>query len=569
MPDLVKGARASVPGLKPEPITDPSELMKRALDAEDALYAAVKQGLERPDEVRKSLNPSFMQEFGLFMGGNAAGLQGPNAGLTAELERVLSTELGKNITLTSPLASGLVPYDLVAPSRLIYPVFSPLRNRFPRTGGQGTSRRVKLITGITGSQAGGAPAIQRITQSELVGGSLPTWPLNLPASGSQNAVDMNIPYKFAGLTESLSWLAQFAGAGFEDISALANLVLIQEFMMGEEYEMLYSTGTALSTPANPTLAVRTAGTNETALSGVTTNVFVKVTATTPYGETAAQASGAQIAWSSGQVVDVTIAPVKGAVQYNIYVTTGASAGTYHIMQAGVGASKFTLQGALPVAGASPPASDTGTSSANDYEGINSILSGHASADASVYPANFYGGYVNQGIGKTLSGDVVATALQHLWDGSATPAEGFRANPTELWVEGSDAKRLSDDVTNVNAANLAYRLVIDGAERDGVRVGAAVSEIQNPVTRSVVQVVVHPWFTQGTAHLYSYTLPQSYTNVSNVWENVMVQDYLSISWPVIDASYRFSIFMYGALVCYSPQYNGLLQGLQQSAATPYS
>jgi len=42
----------------------------------------------------------------------------------------------------------------------------------------------------------------------------------------------NIPYRFFGLSESLSWLAQFMGQGFEDVSALANLVLLQEFMMG-------------------------------------------------------------------------------------------------------------------------------------------------------------------------------------------------------------------------------------------------------------------------------------------------------------------------------------------------
>ena len=39
-------------------------------------------------------------------------------------------------------------------------------------------------------------------------------------------------YRFFGLTESLSWLAQFAGQGFEDISALANLILLQEMMLG-------------------------------------------------------------------------------------------------------------------------------------------------------------------------------------------------------------------------------------------------------------------------------------------------------------------------------------------------
>lgn len=41
-----------------------------------------------------------------------------------------------------------------------------------------------------------------------------------------------MPYRFFGLSESLSWLAQFQGQGFEDISALANLVLLQEMMMG-------------------------------------------------------------------------------------------------------------------------------------------------------------------------------------------------------------------------------------------------------------------------------------------------------------------------------------------------
>ena len=65
---------------------------------------------------------------------------------------------------------------------------------------------------------------------ELVstGGSFSTWPLNLPPAGSQTEVTLNIPYRFFGVTEQLSWLAQFAGQGFEDISALANLIMLQE-----------------------------------------------------------------------------------------------------------------------------------------------------------------------------------------------------------------------------------------------------------------------------------------------------------------------------------------------------
>lgn len=106
------------------------------------------------------------------------------------------------------------------------------RNKFPRPAGQGASLIERLFTGISGSQTGGQGVVD-ISLSELVGGSsFGTWPLNLPGSGSQTEVQINVPYKFLGITEQLSWLAQFAGQGYEDISALANLIMLQEMMLG-------------------------------------------------------------------------------------------------------------------------------------------------------------------------------------------------------------------------------------------------------------------------------------------------------------------------------------------------
>jgi len=52
------------------------------------------------------------------------------------------------------------------------------------------------------------------------GGTFSNWPLNLPPAGSQASTTLNVPYRFLGVTEELSWLAQFAGQGYEDISAL-------------------------------------------------------------------------------------------------------------------------------------------------------------------------------------------------------------------------------------------------------------------------------------------------------------------------------------------------------------
>ena len=42
-----------------------------------------------------------------------------------------------------------------------------------------------------------------------------------------------------------------------------------------------------------------------------------------------------------------------------------------------------------------------------------------------------------------------------------------------------------------------------------------------------------------------------------------------AWPVIDATFRYSIFLYGALTAHAPQYSAILQGLQVSDTTPYS
>ena len=540
---------------------DNEELITKSLPAEEALYKSVRKSLSDPQSVAKGFNPNFMPALGSFMerSGQSSGISGLVDQLNAQLG-----DLGKNFTLTSPLATGLVPYDLVAPSRLIYPVYSPLRNRLPRVPGQGTAHKAKVLTGISGSQTGVAVLDAAIPELVTGSGSLSNWPLNLPSSGSQAAQDISIPYKFFGVSEAASFLAQWAGQGFEDASALANLILIQESMLAEEYQLLQATGTVVPTPAAPTVTQRTAGSGETALTGITTNLYAKVTALNFFGETVASTSG-YAAVSSG-VADITITPVRGAAYYRIYVGTGSTdPGTsgYHLMADNVGGVKYTLQGALATATATPPSADTGTYSANRYEGLLSILDGHAVTDAAVYPTGFKGGYVNNAVGDTLNSSVVNTALAALWDGSGA----YRANPSELVCEGGDAVRFSNDISANTALN--YRLQIDQSQVGGIRGGAAISEYVNPVTRSIVAITVHPWQQQGVAYLLSYTLPQPYSNVSNVFENVMVQDLVGISWPVIDASYRFSAFWMGSLVCYAPQYNGILKGLQVKASTPYS
>lgn len=557
MPQLVKGYGYAKPkGIAPLD-DDDERVFKMAMQAEMALHKAIRQGYANPDGVRKSLNPAFSQQFAAFLMENPAMRAMSEA--FAGIQQAFS-ELGKNITLTSPLSSGYVPFDLVSPASLIYPVYTPLRNKIPRVPGQGTSRRRKLVTAISGSGQSSAPVIDT-TISELNGGSLSgNWPLNLPNPGVQTGTEINVPYRFWGITESVSWLAQFAGQGYEDVAALASLIMLQEMMLSEEYADIAATSISLGTPAAPVLTARAAQSGETGLSGLTTNLYAVVTYTNYYGETVAS-TAANVAASNGQVVDVALPGLSAGMQANIYVSTGASdPGTHHLMVSGVGGAKYTLQGAVPTTGNVPPVTDTTTSAATRQEGLLSVLSGHAS-NGSIYPsgAGWQAGYYNKAVGDTLNRNVLNTAL------SALQSQGsYKASPSEIICEASDGMRLSNDILN-SGSNSNFRLYVEQAEQGGVRDGAAVSEFVNPITRDILKILVHPWFLQGVCLLMSYTLPFSWSNVANVFEMTVVQDYLSINWPTIDASFRYSLFLFGSLVCNAPQYCGLLTGLQ--ASTP--
>jgi hypothetical protein len=326
--------------------------------------------------------------------------------------------------------------------------------------------------------------------------------------------------------------------------------------------MIAGSSANLATPAAPTATVRTAQSNETALN--TTIDHVLVAATNYFGTTAVSGSTA-VTVGAGQVVDVTIAPVAGAMQYNIW---GLVSTTYYLL-ATCGGTKYTLQGGTLPASATQPTADSGTGKPTRMEGVVSVLSG-VSAGSGVYPAGWQGGYYNGAVGQHLNYNTVYTTLKALWDSAtgSTTNGPFKADPAELISSGSDLTNLSQDVISQGAAT-NYQLFIPQNQVGDITVGAAVSQFQNPLTRSLLKMVVHPWYPQGNATFLSYQLPQTWTNVANAWEMSCCQDYVSIAWPSIDATWRFSLFLFGALVAHAPQFSAHLGGLANSDVTPYS
>ena len=71
-----------------------------------------------------------------------------------------ASSLAKEWSLGNPISTGLVPFDLEAPAKLLTPRPTPLRNTIPRVKGQGAARRFKVISGFTGTGTGGIGTLQ-------------------------------------------------------------------------------------------------------------------------------------------------------------------------------------------------------------------------------------------------------------------------------------------------------------------------------------------------------------------------------------------------------------------------
>ena len=310
---------------------------------------------------------------------------------------------------------------------------------------------------------------------------------------------------------------------------------------------------ALAAPSTVTLAAVTATGSVTALTNATYYVYVTADAgvsSTGFGESVLTSVQSQA--TTSQALTVTISPVTGAIAYNVYVgtTTGAANAKYQGRTTG---TVFTLGG-------------TGTSSTGNqapYTTTGAVAT-RASSDTSAYSTGYDGilptllgsssGYINN-IAGTFSNTNPGTEFQSVFAGLYN---SVKADPDAILINGSDRKQLSDSIKG--AANANYRLNITQDETTGAILGSVVGGIVNEVTGKSVDLIVHPWLPQGVAPVISWTLPIPDTEVSDVWSNYLVQDYMGIQWPVTQFAYEFSTYFRGTFFCTAPAWNGIVSGI---------
>lgn len=476
-------------------------------------------------------------------------------------QRLAMQDIQKDITLTSPLSTSFAAFDLEAPAKMLTPRPTPLRNRIPRKKGVGTSHRQKQILGYTGTGTGGVgnifPGITESTTTNFGSIAYERGPKISYASQ-----DLILPYNSYSLSDSVTFDANFSGLGYQDLRQLSSTSTLYATMLMEERMMLMARGTAsgyagaLSAPSY-VIASPVAASGQTAIAAGT--YYVNVTADAGisgngFGESILATEGTHVV-ASGDVLTITVSTaVAGALGYNIYVgtTTGAANLTYQGTLKGTGT--FTVQGASAqgLSGNNAPLTTTGAAASRATADTSAYATGYDGILATVLgPNSGYNNAINSAFSTSNPGAEFQTAFASMY-------ENVKADPDMVLLNGNDRKQLSDAIKSGSTAN--YRLVINNPGSDGTTYGSIVTGLQNEVTGKAVDLMVHPWLNQGVAPILSFTLPIPDTEVSDVWANFMVQDYMGIQWPVTQFSYDFSTYFRGTFFCSAPAWNGAVSGI---------
>ena len=537
-------------------VESPKKAAKRMDEYQAELGKALSSGSSVPGQAPVTDPVSALEAMAATKSLTPDALAGLNNAISAQ--RLAMQDIQKDISLTSPLSTSFAAFDLEAPAKLLTPRPTPLRNRIPRKKGVGTSHRVKRITGYTGTGTGGQgqiwPGVSETTTTAFGSINFERGP-----KISYTADDIVLPYNSYSLSDSVSFDANFSGLGYQDLRQLSSTSTLYATMLMEERMMLMGRGTAsgysgaLAAPSTVTLAAVTATGSVTALTNATYYVYVTADAgvsSTGFGESVLTSVQSQA--TTSQALTVTISPVTGAIAYNVYVgtTTGAANAKYQGRTTG---TVFTLGG-------------TGTSSTGNqapYTTTGAVAT-RASSDTSAYSTGYDGilptllgsssGYINN-IAGTFSNTNPGTEFQSVFAGLYN---SVKADPDAILINGSDRKQLSDSIKG--AANANYRLNITQDETTGAILGSVVGGIVNEVTGKSVDLIVHPWLPQGVAPVISWTLPIPDTEVSDVWSNYLVQDYMGIQWPVTQFAYEFSTYFRGTFFCTAPAWNGIVSGI---------
>ena len=448
---------------------------------------------------------------------------------------------------------GLQTYDLTAPSQKLYPVLTPLRNRIPRVGGgRAIQANWKAITGInTSNQRAGVAEGQR-------GGAI-----------EQTAVERMAAYRGFGLENFVTFEADYAAKGFEDIKAQAVTQTLQATMIAEEMMILGGNTTLkMGVTPTPTLVASTdaagaisaatlsvicvalglqaywdvAGANNGAVGQALDIASAKVPGeitrqntdgtTTTFGGGSAQKSAAgSVTAGAGKKVTASIPAVRGAVAYAWY---WGAAGSEKLGAVTTAAKVEITANAAGTQAASELTKDNSTS-ALEYDGL---LTQIALPDS--------GGYFSDKRAGALTSDG-AGGVYEFEEAFIHFFTRYRLSPDTVYVNARDLVSLTKLIIGNSGAPL-IKLNVDISNTNNIRAGTVVGSYLNKVTGDELNIVVHPNLPAGSYLFYSSRLPAYVQGATSPIQIRTRQEYYQIEWPLRTRKYEYGVYADAVLQC---------------------
>lgn len=477
--------------------------------------------------------------------------------VTEELQK--ADVLAKNVSV----GTGLVAYDLRAPSLLFSPTITPIRNSLKRTqrAAPGDSAKWKVINGLsnTPSIMGWVPEGRRA------------------ASISYSVTNASAAYATMGTEDGLSDEAKFAAVGFEDEEALVQLRSLYKLMQIEEASLLHGNANlTIATPSTPTLsaagsgatlpaatysvicvALSAAGYLNATLNG-TLSLMTPASITSNDGQGAFTLNGGSSNKSSagsqavtlGQTLSASVPVVNGAVAYAWYVGTSGSEKLEKVTT--INSATF----AAPLAGTGQAATAiTGDWSKNStaYDGLMTLAYINSSQ---AYIKSLATGTAGTGTALTATGSGEVTEirdmLRAMWD-------NYRLSVSRLYVSSQELASITKLVLAGGSAPLV-RLNTTGGSTGPADVrytaGAVVGWYFNAFTADggrFIPIILHPNMVPGSIFGYAENLPATYMSneTPTVAELLVRQDYYVEKWARTSRAQTYGTYCQTVPACYAP------------------
>lgn len=487
----------------------------------------------------------------------------------------LGDDLAKYFVQPGSATTGLQMYDLQAPSLKLYPVLTPFRNMIPRVAdGFGTQANWKAVTGIN-------TANQRAGIGEG----------NRGAAIAQTTAEYLAAYRGYGLENYVTFEADFAGNGFEDVKALAAVQLLQALMIQEErLDLGGNTSVALGTTPTPVCVTGTAGSMATQASasvicvalgpqaymdvaghndGVMGQVFDPTTALVPgvivktntdsstdtFGGGSAQQSAAvsvSVTGTTGSIA-CTVAPVKGAWGYAWYC--GATGGAEKLAAItsinSVVLTKYATTGQLASALA---VSDNSTSTL-DYDGL---FAQAVKTGSNAYYDSLATGTAGTGTALTADG---AGGISDFETAFASFYNKYRLSPTDIFVSSQEMVNITKKIIgNGGAPLLRFNFNANDIANGKISAGVVVGDYLNKVTGTRVNLTVHPLIPPGTILFYSKDIPYPLAGVQSMVRKRLRKDYYQLEWPLKSRKYEYGVYADGVLQHFAPFSMGVITNI---------